>query len=51
MTVNDLYEILEDMINNGLGDLEIVNANDGDSGDTVADADITMNDKFGIWWK
>lgn len=51
MTVKDLHKILEDMINNGLGDLEIVNANNGENGDKVADADVTMDDKFGIWWR
>ena len=51
MTVRDLHKILEDMINNGLGNLEIVNANSGENGDKVADADVTMDDKFGIWWE
>ena len=51
MTIKDLYEILEDMINDGLGDVEIISANDSESGDRVADAGMTMSDEFGIWWK
>jgi hypothetical protein len=50
MTVRDLHKILEDMINNGLGDLEVISANDGETYDKVVDADVTMDDKFGIWW-
>lgn len=50
MTVKDLHKILEEMINNGLGDLEVISANDSETYDKVADADVTMDDNFGIWW-
>ena len=50
MTINDLYKVLKDMVDAGLGDLDIVNANDGVNGDTVADVGETADGNFGIWW-
>ena len=51
MTVKELHKILEDMINSGLEDLEIVNANDGFCGDIIENVGETANGNFGIWWK
>jgi hypothetical protein len=50
MTVKDLHKILEDMMNNGLGDLEIRCASDCYVDDEIVEVDESKENDVRIWW-
>ncbi len=50
MTVNDLYKILNDMINDGLGDLEIRSASDCYVDDEIVEVAESKENDVRIWW-
>lgn len=50
MTVKDLYEVLNNMINNGLGDLEIRCASDCYVDDKIVEVEESKKNDVRIWW-